>query len=175
MKLLVIATSLSPRSKGFVLAELAVQDLQALGHEAELVDLRQVELPTCDGAAAYSHQNVAPLTAKIKAADGIIVVSPVYNYDVNSAAKNLIEMTGEGWADKVVGFMLEAGGSASYMSGMGFANSLMLDFRCLLIPRFVYAVREHFTEGKLTDEDVRKRIRDLAAELARVSSALKKP
>ncbi len=173
MRLLVISTSLNPRSKSFGLAQSAQQDLQALGHDVELIDLRQVELPLCDGSKAYEHPNVKPLTEKIKAADGILVASAVYTYDVNAAAKNLLELTGEGWEGKVVGFLLAAGGFGSYMSVMGYANSLMLDFRCLILPRFVYAVREQFKEGKLVDEGVRTRIKALSAELVRVAGALR--
>jgi FMN reductase len=38
--------------------------------------------------------------------------------------------------NKVVGFLCAAGGKSSYMSVMRLANSLMLDFRCLIIPHF---------------------------------------
>jgi hypothetical protein len=43
-----------------------------------------------------------------------------------------------------------AGGGSSYMSVMGLANSLMLDFRCLIIPRFVYAKGDDFASQKPT-------------------------
>ena len=36
---------------------------------------------------------------------------------------------------------------SSYMSVMAYANSLMLDFRCVIIPRFVYATGSAFAEG----------------------------
>ncbi|MDP6500219.1 MAG: hypothetical protein QF847_03295 [Candidatus Marinimicrobia bacterium] len=61
----------------------------------------------------------------------------MYNYDVNAAAKNLLELTGSGWNEKTVGFICNAGGDKSYMSVMSFANSLMLDHRCKIIPCFV--------------------------------------
>ncbi len=67
---------------------------------------------------------------------------PVYNYDVNAVAKNFIELMGEdALGNKTVGFMLSAGGGGSYMAVMPFANSLMLDFRCWIVPRFLYVSR----------------------------------
>jgi len=57
----------------------------------------------------------------------------------------------------------------SYMSVMSFANSLMLDFRCLIIPRFVYATGNSFDGDKLSDSKVAKRIEQVIAELVRVT------
>ena len=75
----------------------------------------------------------------------MIVAAPVYNYDVSASAKNMIELTGNAWEDKMVGFLCAAGGMSSYMSVMAYANSLMLDFRCVIIPRFVYATGDTST------------------------------
>ena len=48
------------------------------------------------------------------------------------------------------------------MSIMGLANSLMLDFRCLIIPRFVYAKGEDFGSKKEPTAELAKRIHALA-------------
>ncbi len=56
----------------------------------------------------------------------------------------MIELAGSAWEDKIVGFLCAAGGMSSYMSVMAYANSLMLDFRCVIIPRFVYATGDIF-------------------------------
>jgi NAD(P)H-dependent FMN reductase len=105
---------------------------------------------------------VATLTARVKAARVIIVATPIYNYDANAATKNLIELTGKAWEDKTVGFLCAAGGGSSYMSIIGLANSLMLDFRCLVIPRFVYAKGNDFTAEKRPGTELAERIRQLA-------------
>ena len=135
---------------------------------SELVDLREHPLPFCDGGAAYGHPNVAALGSRIKAARVLIVATPVYNYDVNAAAKNLLELTGSAWDGKIVGFLCAAGGDSSYMSVMAFAQSLMLDFRCVILPRFVYATDEHFGPDGITDARIVARIRDLAAAAIRL-------
>jgi FMN reductase len=98
----------------------------------------------------------------------VIIATPIYNFDASAALKNLIELTGDSWENKVVGFLCAAGGSASYMSIMSFANSLMLDFRCLIIPRIVYATSQDFTDGRFSSEVVRERIRELAVASTRI-------
>jgi FMN reductase len=166
--ILVLSASLSPESNSRLLAREAERVLAADGVDVQFVDLRDYPLPLCDGGAAYGHPNVAKLRTLIAAASAVIVATPIYNYDGNAALKNLIELTGRAWENRVVGFLCAAGGQASYMSIMGFANSLMLDFRCLIVPRFVYATGEAFAGDKITDADQLRRV----AELARATHRL---
>ena len=126
------------------------------------LDLRSVNLPLCDGEAAYSHPDVAKCAELISGARVIIAAAPVYNFDVCAALKNLIELTGDSWEDKVVGFLCAAGGYSSYMSVMSVANSLMLDFRCLIIPRFVYATQNDFHKDKTPTDEIKGRVVRLA-------------
>ncbi len=54
-----------------------------------------------------------------------------------------------------------------------YANSLMLDFRTVIIPRFVYATGNSFSDDAITDPKIKQRIEQVAAELIRVTSALR--
>lgn len=172
MKYLVISCSLNPDSRSRELARVVHRQLKDLGHPTEFLDLQDTPLPFCDGASAYSHPNVATLRNAIDAARGIVLAAGIYNYDVNSAAKNLVELTGRAWGDKVVGFVCAAGGHGSYMSLMPFANSLMLDFRCVVIPRFVYSLDAAPEDEVFGNEAIRQRSEELATELVRVTEAL---
>ena len=90
---------------------------------------------------------------------------------VNAAAKSLLEMTGKAWTGKIVGMMLAAGGQGSYMSAMGLANSLMLDFRCIIVPRFIYATGDSFDGDHLAD-DTMQRVEQLVDDTLRIARAL---
>ncbi len=137
------------------------------------LDLSEMDLPLCDADACYAAPGARKLREAINAAGGILVAAPVYNYDVSAAAKNMIELTGDAWDDKVVGFLCAAGGMGSYMSVMAYANSLMLDFRCVIIPRFVYATGDHFSDEGFSDRKIVTRIEQVAAELVRFTTALR--
>ncbi len=177
MNVLIFACSLNPASRSAVLAGAVAACLAGEGVRAEVVDLRDVDLPICDGGSAYGSPRVSELSRKIVAADAVLLAVPIYNYDVNAAAKNLIELTGKAWSDKVVGFLCAAGGRGSFMSVMPLANSLMLDFRCLVLPRFVYATGEDFEgdggDGQALVGSVLDRVAQLASEVCRVAGALK--
>ena len=168
----VVITSLNPASRSAIMARSAYSFLHSGGISSELIDLAEWTLPICDGESCYQNENVLRLTGLVKRATGILVASPIYNFDLNAAAKNLLELTGDAWSDKIVGFLCAAGGQGSYMSTMAFANSLMLDYRCLIIPRSVFATGGAFANGIIDDSEVTNRIEELAAEITRLCRAL---
>jgi FMN reductase len=172
MSLLAISCSLSATSHSAIMAQRLTEAARELGTDTELVDLREVALPFCDGDACYSDFNSQDLSRKISAADAIALAVPIYNYDVGGAARNLIAMTGSAWKDKVVGLVGAAGGQSSYMSLMPIANSLMLDFRCVIVPRYVYASKRCFQDGQLRDPAVVERLVRLARDLVQFADAL---
>jgi len=169
---LVISCSLNPESRSARLARYAHTAFVKTSADAGLIDLRETVLPFCDGGASYKHENVGPTAAAISGAGPILLAVPVYNYDANAAAKNLIEMTGRAWTGKVVGFLCAAGGQGSYMSVMSLANSLMLDFRCLIVPRFVYATGEDFNDDGTLSETMARRTDELCEASAALSSVM---
>jgi FMN reductase len=172
-KYLVISTSGNSESNSRIMGRIAFDQLQKQGVECEWIDISGLDLPLCDADKCYLNPAAQKLQKTIAQADGMIVAAPVYNYDVSAAAKNMIELTGSAWEDKIVAFLCAAGGMSSYMSVMAYANSLMLDFRTVVIPRFVYATGNAFDGDKLTDEKVDARIRQVADELVRFTSALR--
>ena len=173
MNYLVVSCSLHPDSRSRLLAKRVRDRLRGAGAAVEFLDLADIEMPFCDGDSAYASEVVAGLAAKVEAADGILLAVPIYNFDINAAAKNLVELTGRAWTGKVVAFACAAGGQASYMSIMAVANSLMLDFRCHIVPRFVYATGDAFQGDELTDPDLVARLDQLADGLAKVTGALR--
>jgi NAD(P)H-dependent FMN reductase len=165
---LIVSASLRSNSRSRVMAHYLADCYRINGIPPLVVDLRECALPFCDGEFSYSHPDVLSLSKKISDARVIMVATPIYNFDASSALKNLIELTGDSWDDKIVGFLCAAGGSLSYMSVMSLANSLMLDFRCLIIPRFVYATGDDFEDWQLSSALVQERIRQLAAASTRI-------
>ena len=140
--------------------------------KVEFFDLQKNPLPMCDGDKCYDLTEVIDFRKKVKNAKGIIMAIPIYNYNVSSGAKNIIELGGRMLYDKVFGFICAAGGKSSYMSVMSFASSLMIDYRCFIIPKFVYALKSDFNENEITNPDIKERIDELGNDLIRISEAL---
>ena len=171
MRVLVIGCSLDPRSRSQTLARHVVDALSRREAEAEVMDLRERRLPLFGGRGSAEIDAAVP--EAIAAADAVLLALPIYNYSAGAAAKNLIELTGKAWRGQIVGFLCAAGGPVSYMAPMGLANSLMLDFQCLIVPRLVYATDAEFEDDRLVGEQAQQRIDDLAAETARLAGALR--
>ncbi|HEY1582623.1 MAG TPA: NAD(P)H-dependent oxidoreductase, partial [Chthoniobacterales bacterium] len=166
-------TSGNPSSNSRKMGRVAFSFLERAKVDCQWIDLAELDLPLCDDDACYAHPAARKLNAAVEEADGVIVAAPVYNYDVSASAKNMIELTGSSWEDKIVGFLCAAGGMSSYMSVMAYANSLMLDFRCVIIPRFAYATGDIFDRDELTDKKLIGRVEQVAEELVRFATALR--
>jgi FMN reductase len=169
--MLLVSCSLNAQSRSRRLADHANQVMVAAGVTVDYIDLRDLALPLCNGFESAAHPAVQPLRERVVRADGAILAVPIYNFDVNAACKNFIELTGRAWSDKVVGFMCAAGGRNSYMSVMALASSLMLDFRCVIVPRFVYASKADF-DPQLSAE-VTERVEALCVRTTEMATRLK--
>ena len=164
---LIISCSLNKNSKSKIMAKYA-SDLY--GEKVKLIDLQDYDLPFCDGNSCYDNESVKELREIVEQAQSAIIASPIYMYDLNAAAKNFIELTGRAWTNKVVGFICAAGGKGSYMSVTSFMNSLMLDFRCIIIPRFVYTDASGFDDDNNIKEPIKDRIKELVNQSISLSS-----
>ena len=167
---LIISCSLSPNSKSRAMA-LYAKDIAS--SNVTYIDLRDYPLPLCTGGPKEETAELLFLTEQIAKAESIILAGPVYNYDLNAAAKNLIEWTGKSWMQKTVGCILAAGGKNSFLSPFSFLNSLMADFRCIIVPRYVYADRSMF-QGTIPAPEVQTRIEELVHYTHRLGSAVSK-
>ncbi len=148
----VVGASLDPGSRSQILARCAAQKLSERGVMCAYVDLRQPE-----------HKK--KLHDEALAATHLVFAVPIYNFNVNGAAKEAIEtLPGAALEGKTVGFLCAAGGQRSFMSVLSLANSLMLDFRCWIVPRFVYATGSDF-ESDLPKEEITKRIEQFVEDL----------
>ena len=172
-KHLVISTSGNPDSNSRRMGRVAFAHLQKRKVACDWIDIREMELPLCDAHKCYGMPGSKNLRTAVERADGILVAAPVYNYDVAAATKNMIELTGSAWEDKIVGFLCAAGGRGSYMSVMAYANSLMLDFRCVIVPRFAFATSDAFNGERISDKKITQRIKQVADELVRFTKALR--
>jgi len=173
LKILVLSTSLNSNSKSRGIARAIQGILTQRGAVVDWVDLQEHDLPFCDGQDSNQDPGALALRKKVDEADGIVMTAPVYNYDLNAAAKNFIELTGRAWTGKVVALAVAAGGQRSGMSPLGMMNSLMLDFRCIVLPRFVYLSRGSYTDSGEPNDEAMGRIEELSAELLRISGALR--
>lgn len=174
MNYVVISTSLNENSHGRVLAREMEKRLATQGANVNFIDIQDYDLPMCGGKDCNEHPEVQKLMETIEQADGIIMAVPIYNYNVAASAKNFLELTGKAWQQKVVGLLCAAGGDMSYMAALPFVGGLLIDFRCIVVPRYVYASGSAFSEDhtKVTNEKIHERLDGLTNEFTVLAEAL---
>jgi FMN reductase len=115
VKLVGIAGSLRDSSYSHQALAIAAQKARDLGAEVTILDLRQLNLPFCDGSGDYSsHPDVALLQQTVKSADGLILATPEYHGSVSGVLKNALDlMSFEHLDGKVVGAISVLGGQSN--------------------------------------------------------------
>jgi FMN reductase len=166
-RVLILATSLNPHSRSRALADYAHTLLTERGVPTTFLDLRDLgDIPLSGTPGGPQHPGVVRVKEELRAATHVLMAIPVYNFAASAAAKNIVEYMGSAELEgKTVGFLCAAGGPRGYMGVLGLANTLMLDFRCWIVPRFVHATRTDVEAGIVVSDDIKERIRLLTTEL----------
>jgi FMN reductase len=112
IKVVGIGGSLRANSHTYQALNLALQKVAATGAEVELLDLRTMNLPFCDGDSDYTdHPDVIKLQQTVTAADSIILATPEYHGSVSGVLKNALDlMSFDEMSGKVFGLISVLGG-----------------------------------------------------------------
>jgi NAD(P)H-dependent FMN reductase len=163
---LIVGTSQDPGSRSQLLAREAQRQLEGAKVSNKLIDLRELELTATGRKDCWEQKACVEIRQQIAQATHVLLAVPIYNFGAGSPAKGLIELVGgKELTGKTVGFLVAAGGPRSYMAVLGLANSLMLDFRCWIVPRFVYATGEDFEGDQVRSTELLERIGLLTREM----------
>lgn len=136
-----------------------------MGHSTDHFDLRKMEILLSGTKDSWNHPNIMKISDSIQKSTHVVFAVPIYCYDVNSAAKNIIELVGRVLNNKIVSFICSAGGANSYMSVMSFANHLMLDFRCIIVPRFLYVQSSDWKNEQELNDQINTRLNNLIDDM----------
>jgi NAD(P)H-dependent FMN reductase len=172
-----IGGSMRPGSTSQHLLRRALATLAADGHQVCLLDLRELQLPFCNGdkREPWPHfPDVTLLREAVRAADGVILSGAEYHGTVNGALKNAIDLLDFEHAEgKVFGAIVALGGR----SNSNALNDLRLVARWLrawMVPEQVAVARARtaLPDGEPTDPELYGRVDDLARSVARAACAL---
>ncbi|MBW4689807.1 MAG: NAD(P)H-dependent oxidoreductase [Komarekiella atlantica HA4396-MV6] len=169
VKIVGIGGSLRPNSYTQIALQVAAQRVEALGAEIEIIDLRQLQLPFCNGEKEYAdYPDVQRLRNAVSHADGLILATPEYHGGVSGVLKNALDlMSFEELSDKVTGLISVLGGQ----SNSNALNELRLIVRWVhgwVIPEQIaigQAWGAFSPEGKLKDEKLSQRFDQFAQSL----------
>ncbi len=149
--------------------EVAIERVKALGADVEILDLRQLSLPFCDGGDEYpDYPDVEKLRHAVQSADGLLLSTPEYHGSVSGVLKNALDlMSFDQLSGKVAGLISVLGGQSN--------NNALNDLRIILrwvhswvIPEQVaigQAWKAFDKDGQIADEKLSDRFDALAKSL----------
>lgn len=162
VKILGIAGSL--RKGSFNAAALrAARELAPAGMTIEIFDIAGIPLYNEDVKAQGFPPLVADLRAKIKAADGLLLATPEYNYSVSGVLKNTIDWASrppeQPFDGKPVALMGASGGALGTARAQYHLRQMFIFLNAHILNRpevFIGGAASKFdAEGKLTDQPTR--------------------
>jgi NAD(P)H-dependent FMN reductase len=160
MKTLILSSSLSKRSRSFILCNEVSKNLTKKGANCTIVDARDIPMrPTHRELTA----EMKTLAEQIKETNNIIIGMGVHCYSVNDALKILLDTCFSAATGKFYGILCAAGGERSYLSTMHLTQICMNEWRMMQFPRIVYATEKDFKEDIISSTEVLERI-DLFSE-----------
>lgn len=162
VKLVGIAGSLREGSYSHQALAIAARTAQDLGAEVKILDLRQMNLPFCDGNNGYEdYPDVEVLRQTVKEADGLILVTPEYHGSVSGVLKNALDlMSFEHLDSKVVGAISILGGQSN-SNALNDLRKIARWVHAWVIPEQVaigQAWQAFNDDGKLTDPKLAERL-----------------
>lgn len=169
VKIVGLAGSLRPGSYSQLALEDVAKRVEALGAEVEILDLRSLNLPFCDGSKTYpDYPDVEKLKQAVLNADGIILVTPEYHGSISGVLKNALDLMGfEEFSDKVTGLISVLGGQSNSNS-LNDMRTIMRWIHAWTIPEQVaigQAWKAFDETGRLIDTNLSERLDAFAQSL----------
>jgi len=160
-----VAGSLRDGSYTRIALERALEAARDAGATAELLDLRDYDLPVFD-ADAREAGDAAEVTRRIREADSILLGTPVYHGSYSAPLKNALDYCGfDEFENKTVGLLAVAGGSFP-ITPLEHLRSVCRALNCWVIPHqaAVPRARDVVENGGITDDDIDERVARLGEE-----------
>jgi FMN reductase len=177
IKIVGIGGSLRTESYSMQALYIAAERAKNLGAEVQVLDLKQMNLPFCDGGSDYpNYPDVTTLKNAVKAADALILSTPEYHGSISGVIKNALDlMSFEELSDKVTGFISVLGGQPN-SNALNHMRLIMRWVHAWSIPEQIaigQAWQAFDSEGQLKDEKLSQRFDDFAKSLVESTQKLK--
>lgn len=130
---------------------------------AEVLDLKEYNFPLFEERLMFLEnpsQQVLDFAEKFVRADGVILVSPVYNCGYSAALKNIVDFFVDEWADKVAAVCSVTYGNTPGIPTAMQVQSLLMKLGALVVPS-AYTVTQAETsfdeDGNPTNKETAQR------------------
>jgi NAD(P)H-dependent FMN reductase len=166
-----VGGSLRAESRTRVALRHALAAAEAQGASTNLVDLRHLDLPVYD-ADADEPADAADLTARVRAADSVILGTPMYHGSYSAPLKNALDYCGfDEFEDKTVGLLAVAGGRFP-VTALDHLRSVCRALDAWVLPHQAAIPRASsaIEDGAIADEDIADRVATLGERVVKYAN-----
>ena len=131
--------------------------------ETQLINLADKKIAFADGRPPEQYQDdTAAIVENVRAADGVIIASPVYRGSFTGALKNLLDhLPIEALSGKPVGIVAMGATQHHFLGVDWHLRDVLAWFGALIVPSSVYLASSDFLDGQLS-ENAKQDLKDLA-------------
>ncbi|MBY0121415.1 NADPH-dependent FMN reductase [Bacillus sp. S/N-304-OC-R1] len=143
--------------------------------ETELLDLRKYHMEFCDGRNPdLYNEDTKKIMKRVIEADFYVIGFPIFNASIPAPLKNIFDLLPPSvFRHKVMGFAANGGTYQHYLVIENQIKPIAGYYRSYVAPSYVYLNNSHFNEqNEIRDEEILKRIEELAEELVVLQKAL---
>lgn len=162
LKVLGVAGSMRENSYSLKVLKMALEEAQKRGAQTRLLALREADLPMY--APNASSPALEKVSKDVEWADAFVLASPDYHGSMSGVLKNFLDHFYEEFAGKLFGYVV-----ASHEKGLTVMDQMRTAVRQCYGWSLPYGVSisgvTDFTEGKLTNERIEKRVGMMARDL----------
>ena len=165
-----IGGSLRADSHSYQALHVAAERVRSLGAEVEIIDLRSLNLPFCQGGQEeyLDYPDVARLRQAVQQADGLILSTPEYHGSLSGVLKNALDLLSfQQLSGKVTGLISVLGGQSN-SNALNDLRVIMRWVHAWVIPEQV-AIGQAWSafdqSGQLRDEKLSERFDKFAQSL----------
>ena len=140
--------------------------------EVKLINLSDGGIDYYTGDGNFSDKTKEAIK-DITEADIWIVGTPIYNSFFSSALKNLFEYIDyKKTAGKVAGLVIVAASNSGFTDVQTLLTQLMSYFNVITNPRAVFIMADTADDNKISDDDVKVRLKQLVDETLKLASGI---
>ena len=178
LRIIGIVGSLRQGSYTRLAVKIALQGAEEMGAATRLIDLRDYDLPFCNGEhdQVDDFPDALRLKEEVSAAQGVILGSPDYHGSFSGVLKNALDLMGfDEFGGKVMGLVGVSGGALGTVNALNDLRKVGRSLHAWVAPQqaAVPQASKHFdANGRLDDPDYEKRLREVGREVARFAYLL---
>ena len=171
----VVIISGSPRKNGNtqVIMKYIFEYTKSKNADTKLINLSDGQIECYKGPEEEYNEHTKNAASDITDADVWLIGSPIYNSFFSSALKNLFEYINYKKTEgKVAGMMILAAGNIGFIDVQTLITQLLSYFRVITNPKAVFLTTESISENTISNDEDKKRLRELVDETLKMATKL---